>query len=264
MKIKTLVCSAISAVAIMLMSTTAFAATSLYFGEVTKDGDVYSVPVKFDSSDYTDIYGFTADITYDSSKYALAGKTAKKSLVSNVYDDEDILEFTVNSTDGKLRIIGEAGSDAYPDTLSIADAAKFDPLFSIEFKSNSDTFDINDIGLTIISISQKDSGKAVSVDASEIGTYLAYSIAKDESKYGFIYGLRASVTINDTTKTADLLNYYEDGNNCVFIVKINPPAGVTKADVVIEGKTATTEDESSATWKELETITNVPVQRLNG
>jgi len=272
-KIKNILGAVVATAGALLMSTTAFAASNVSFGEMTVDGEYIGIPIVYNSTDYDDFYGCTIELSYDKAKYTFDGCDGVE---ETTYKDgrntktAEILTVKSNDVyDGTTRVLAYA-DDTIPDFFAIENANEKDSLFTVWFKVNSGVGSADEIGLKVLDISQVPSGstKAVDINSDYIASYVTYTFNKDDTSHGYVYALNATLTSQkDSSKTATvpLTNYYlDDEGNYVFVLKI-VGSETDVVDIVINGMVSKKANAAESEWTEekIDTIENVTVRKLS-
>lgn len=291
MKLKNILGAAIATAAVMLMTTTAFAATSFEIGKITatktgteeltnvSTGANVWVPVYYSSGDYDKLANFDVSVKYKSSDYTYASVSNN----ATRFDEDEGMNvpiFNISAgavDDTKVQVLAygltATGSDPYVQASNYT-KEKGKPLFWVKFTGASDhavsssDFEIK-VSEASYFLSKEQNNEKIA--ASEFATYVVCdAIPEDgtgwEGKH--ILALRVDIKEAGTStvlKSGNVKQYYVDeAGKCVFVVKLLPGGTKKVVDVDFVAEYAS---KSTATEKEDEEIvqsfTNVAVEALS-
>jgi len=258
MKLCKLISAGVATIAISaVMCISAYAATEFKTGtpKYDEEEDEYSVVVQVKSNDYEKLATAKFSVGYDTSKYTFSTISSKTG--------------TCVGNEGADGISGTLISYASPYGMDLSPTA-YKTIATLYFSKGpgEDNMSADDFKiLNIDNLSYMEGVKAIDISAEELGTYVLYRFPKevdDSWTDGYIQKLQAVVKAGGTTKaTVDISNYYEDGSDYVFVLKL-VPSEKTKVDIDILASLSPKKDTPSSEWttKVINTISNVTAEKL--
>ncbi|MCC8173917.1 MAG: hypothetical protein LIO65_05940 [Odoribacter sp.] len=290
MNIKSIVCLFATVFISIFVSISAFAATTIYVGDIEEDGDYAVVYVCLKSTEYTDIYGYNIQVMYDPNKIdeesfnsdedvegamTYLNSRGKETATGTAAASDPITDD--NSNYHYIKVVGASTSGVPGDVYD--DGSK---LFCLYLKPTS--------GYSVSDITSADFGlkfKTLASDAAGLGyaqnfddgfaSYVAYNVPIDventdpEWEHGYIKEMYVTITDAATGEVlkekVQLTNYIENGDYYCFIVNLTEETkGYTsQLKSIVDVKFSalvTDEDGLYFTEKALETMEGIEVEYL--
>lgn len=268
MKIKKLV-GALIALGTMFVATNVYAATTVKFGDITKDkeNEYIDVPVIVESSVYDSIQAIQAEITVPEGLTYADATTSLKYL--NTKTNKYVAGLgpaSVNDTDPtKLLFAWSTSSD------KMGVLAKSPNAFVLHFSDEGQTITKEQFGIKVqaaVLYDTEDDIKTELNDASEeFAVYATASVPKtvpDDWSFGYIQSMKAVITdqVNTSNTTeVELVNCVETADSYLFVVKIIPTEQTLHHTVEVKfvAGTSDTMNAEKTTWKETDYSTSTVV-----
>ncbi|MBR6399638.1 MAG: hypothetical protein IKS17_00260 [Firmicutes bacterium] len=264
MKINKLLGAVVTVAATLLMTATAFAATTFTVGEAELvEGEVI-VPIKYESTEYQYVSGFQFNLGYDNTKYAysyfddnIIGQYKKGSKMV----DAPRFETWDSDKGDSVLFAGSLNTNNFPEYTAV-DTSKAEDgvLLYVAFTQTSgelapNDFYISNVSALYVNTSETDTSDASAAQQSS-GTFVTLSVPKevgDDWEFGYIYSLKAVVKDGDTVLgEEDLTECVENGSNYDFVAVLKPQSAASAAkvvDVEFVAQTAATKDATEYTEK---------------